>query len=108
VRDFLLSLTSKHFALTTRLTLFGSTVGASASHFLIRALTHVLARRDDCTASSFRVVSVKATSSRRAQRENTRKHIMRDLDAAERTRTQKCVAAPEIMASHGSPEIRCG
>jgi Replication-relaxation len=61
------------------------------------------------TASSLRVVGIKATPAGRA-------HIIlrgtcrrRDLDAADRTRTTERVAAPEIVAqSFGSPEIEPG
>jgi len=60
------------------------------------------------TASSLRVVGIKATPAGRA-------HIIlrgtcrrRDLDAAERTRMTVAEAAPEIEARQGSPEIDGG
>lgn len=57
------------------------------------------------TASSLRVVGIKATASRRARMTARMSIPWRDLDAADRTRTPKRVAAPEIVAEHGSPEI---
>jgi hypothetical protein len=57
------------------------------------------------TASSLRVVAVKATPAGRASIILSGTRVRRGLDAAERTRTTKVVAAPEIAARHGSPEI---
>src|SRR5437868_4625210 len=61
------------------------------------------------TASSLRVVGIKATPAGRARTSSHDARIWRDLDAADRTRMAKRVAAPEIVAQmHGSPEIEPG
>jgi hypothetical protein len=59
------------------------------------------------TASSLRVVGIKATPAGRARIILRGTCKRRGLDAAERTRTTEVVAAPETMAQeHGSPETR--
>ncbi len=58
------------------------------------------------TASSLRVVGIKATPAGRARDILHDIRTERDLDPVDRTRTRNLVAAPEIVAQdHGSPEI---
>jgi hypothetical protein len=55
----------------------------------------------DRTASSLRVVGIKATSARRARYYSQDIRAWRGLDVADRTRRHMHVAAPEIVAEHG-------
>src|SRR5437870_379774 len=64
-------------------------------------------REKQPTASSLRVVGVKATPAGRAPMTSRDRRARRGLDAAEWTRTAERVAAPEIVAqNYGPPEIQ--